>query len=67
VNYVIVTQDGKPVIQPAQCVVCNGSGMVAAPTPPAPPPPPPPPAEPEFWPILVPLVIFVLFFAFLWV
>ena len=66
-NYVIVTQDGKPTLQPVGCVVCDGKGYVAAP--PATEPEvvaPPPAATPELWPILVPLGIFFLFFAFLW-
>lgn len=66
VNYVIAHQDGKPAIQSVSCVVCGGKGVVAAPAPETPSPPPPP--EPgELWPILVPLGIFFLFFAFLWV
>jgi hypothetical protein len=68
VNYVIVTQDGKPTIQSVPCVVCEGKGHLPAPAPkPAAPPPPPPPPSPEIWPIFVPLGIFALFFAFLWV
>jgi hypothetical protein len=67
-NYVIATQDGKSMLQPVTCVVCNGKGTVTVPD--QPPPPPPTSAlviEPELWPILVPLGIFFLFFAFLWV
>jgi hypothetical protein len=67
VNYVIVQQDGKPAIQSVPCVVCSGKGHMPAPAPaPAPAvaaPAAPPPAE--LWPILVPLGIFFLFFAFL--
>ena len=63
VNYVIATMDGKPTIQSLTCVVCDGRGMIAAPMPPSSPPPVPPAAE--LWPILVPLGIFFLFFAFL--
>jgi hypothetical protein len=63
VNYVISTQDAKPAIQSVSCVVCGGKGVVAAPSTSA---APPPPAEGELWPILVPLGIFFLFFAFLW-
>lgn len=63
VNYVIATMDGKPTIQSLTCVVCDGRGMIAAPTPPQTTPPVPPAAE--LWPILVPLGIFFLFFAFL--
>ena len=65
-NYVIVTQDGKPVLQPVGCVVCDGKGQIAAPAPaPAALPPVPVTSAPELWPILVPLGIFALFFAFL--
>ncbi len=69
INYVIATQDGKPTIQPVTCAVCDGKGVIPAPPPPptAAPPPPPSTATPELWPILVPLGIFFLFFAFLWV
>jgi hypothetical protein len=65
VNYVITTQDGKPTIQSVSCVVCDGKGFVAAPVSTL--AAPPPPQEGELWPILVPLGIFFLFFAFLWV
>jgi hypothetical protein len=65
VNYVIATQDGKSVLQPVTCVVCNGKGTVTVPDPA--PVTPPPAIEPELWPILVPLGIFFLFFAFLFV
>ncbi len=67
-HYIILTKDGKPTIQPMPCVVCEGKGALPAPPPPKPKveaPPPPPPAE--FWPILVPLILFIMFFAFLWV
>lgn len=69
VNYVIVQQDGKPAIQSVPCVVCNGKGHLPAPAPAPAAPPPAPPAPPpaELWPIMVPLGIFFLFFAFLWV
>jgi hypothetical protein len=63
VNYVIATTDGKPTLQPVTCVVCNGRGMIEAPAPPEPAKPVAP--EAELWPILVPLGIFFLFFAFL--
>lgn len=62
VNYVITTQDGKPTIQSVPCVVCDGKGVITAPVV-APPEPPAP--EAELWPILLPLGIFFLFFAFL--
>lgn len=68
VNYVIVMQDGKPVIQSVACVVCDGKGYLPAPAPAPVAPPPAVPAPPaELWPIMVPLGIFFLFFAFLWV
>lgn len=68
VNYVIITEGGKPAIQSVPCIVCEGKGYLPAPEPkPTAPPPPPPPPPPELWPILVPLGIFFLFFAFLWV
>jgi len=67
VNYVIITNDGKPSIESVTCVVCKGSGDV-----PVPQAKPEEPAEPvedvqeaELWPILVPLGIFSLFFIFL--
>lgn len=52
------------------CPTCKGTGVIVAPTPPPPPPPPPAPPAPdpaELWPILVPLGIFFLFFAFLFI
>ena len=72
-TYVIGSRDGKPALEPVSCVICEGKGFVAAPARPDPvvvaPPPPlvpnPAPPPPEFWPILVPLVIFSLFFLFL--
>ena len=68
VNYVIATQDGKSALQPVTCVVCDGKGTVPAPVPvPVSPAPAAAVIEPELWPILVPLGIFFLFFAFLWV
>lgn len=67
VNYVIAQQDGKPTIQSVRCVVCDGKGVLPAPAPAPAAPPAPPPAPAELWPILVPLGIFFLFFAFLWV
>lgn len=60
VNYVITTQDGKPTIQSVPCVVCDGKGIIDSPivtTPDS--------TEAELWPILLPLGIFFLFFAFL--
>ena len=66
VNFIIAQQDGKPTIQSVRCVVCDGKGMLPAPAAaPATPPPSPPPPPAELWPILVPLGIFFLFFAFL--
>lgn len=72
-TYVIGSRDGRPALEPVTCVICGGNGFVAAPTLPAPaaaPPPTPAPlppivVTPETWPILVPLVIFSLFFLFL--
>lgn len=68
-TYVIGQKDGKPALEPVTCVICDGKGYVPAPPPPQPvAPPPPPPVTPppaEFWPILVPLMIFSLFFLFL--
>jgi hypothetical protein len=68
-NYIIVNQDGKPTLQPVNCVVCDGKGNLPAPTPAPPPPAAPAPTpltpSPELWPILVPFGIFALFFAFL--
>jgi hypothetical protein len=72
-TYVIGQRDGKPALEPVTCVICEGKGFVAAPTPPQPVIPVPPPSQPtpaappppEFWPVLVPLVIFSLFFLFL--
>lgn len=68
VNYVIVTQDAKPSIQSVSCAVCDGEGNVPAPEPKPEPKKAAPPARvrPELWPILVPLGLFSLFFAFLW-
>ena len=67
VNYVIIAKDDKPSIESVKCVVCKGSGDV-----PIPESKPEEPSEPikevqeaEFWPILVPLGIFSLFFVFL--
>ena len=68
VNYVIAQQDGNPTIQSVRCVVCEGKGVVPAPLAPGPAAPPDSaPLPAELWPILVPLGIFFLFFAFLWV
>lgn len=64
VNYVIVTEDGKPTLKPVKCAVCDGKGYIPAPPPPE--PETPPAAAPELWPILLPLVIFFTFFVFLW-
>jgi hypothetical protein len=72
-TYVIGNRDGRPALEPVTCVICDGKGFVAAPTLPAPavaPSPGPAPVppivvSPETWPILVPLVIFSLFFLFL--
>lgn len=70
-TYVIGNRDGRPALEPVNCVICEGKGYVAAPKPEpvvvAPPLPPAPVAPPpaEMWPILVPLVIFSLFFLFL--
>jgi hypothetical protein len=65
-NYVITTQDGKSTLQPVTCVVCNGKGTVTVPDPEPVVSPSALVIEPELWPILVPLGIFFLFFAFLW-
>ncbi|NJM36059.1 MAG: hypothetical protein HC850_16780 [Rhodomicrobium sp.] len=67
VNYVIETKDGKPVIQSVTCVVCGGKGSVPVKKDPPKEDKPAPKPAPELWPIMVPLGIFVLFFAFLWV
>jgi hypothetical protein len=70
-HHVIFSKDGKAVIQPVACGVCAGKGClpllprqdpaVTKKDPPKAPPPPPA----EFWPILIPLGIFALFFLFL--
>ena len=67
-NYVIVTEDGKPSIQPVSCVVCDATGRVEAPEPVIEEPATPPTAQraPELWPILVPLGLFSLFSMFVW-
>jgi hypothetical protein len=66
-NYVIITKDDKPSIESVACVVCKGSGdvAVAAAKPEAPAELVKEVQEAEFWPILVPLGIFSLFFIFL--
>jgi hypothetical protein len=64
VNYIVVPGD-KPMLEPASCVVCGGSGAVAKPPEPVAPVPLVPSSE--LWPVLVPLGIFFLFFAFLFV
>ncbi len=65
VNYVITTQDGKPTIQPAPCVLCDGRGAIPDPVAADVVPVAAAADAPELWPILVPLGIFFLFFAFL--
>jgi hypothetical protein len=71
VNYIIVPQEGKSSIESVDCPICAGVGRVAAPKPERKPAeatkPAKRPKSPEFWPILVPLGLFGLFFLFLWI
>ena len=51
-----------------QCGLCGGSGNLPTFTvsPPDPAPAVPPPPELSLWPFLIPLILFVLFFFYLW-
>lgn len=64
-NYVIITQDGKPTLEPVGCVVCDGNGNLLAPVAAPVAAAARPASAPEIWPILVPFGIFAMFFAFL--
>jgi hypothetical protein len=65
VNYIILQQEGTPSIQSVSCAVCDGKGNVPMPEP-EPEKAASPRRSPEMWPILVPLGLFSLFFAYLW-